>query len=547
MGTPDNDGGNRGGKPKDLSERETSGREGSGTVGSVRAPGMVDERDKKDAGRNRPTEDVVVGEDVLVDQEETVAMSNLFEHQKDGVKFLRKHKRAILADEMGLGKTRQAIVAADEDTKDLTGIRVVICPASLKINWKREIEEVSEQPVQIIESGPERDILPVGWVVINYDMLGKYKDQLMELKKNGYILAAIPDEAHYIKGAKTIRAKIALELMKGLERVYILTGTPIMNRPAELYNMLVAIDHPLGRYGKKTFFFKRYCGREMRVIVKKDGRVIRFWDDSGATNLPELRALIKDYILRRTKNEVLDLPEKIISVEMVELNREWKKVYDEAWDTYLAWVEQNPEGKDVENIMSAQGLIELLKLKQVCSQAKIDRIVSDVKNAVDQDNKVIIFSQFTDTINMLKERFQEESIPSVSLTGQDDMNARQASVDSFQNDEATKIFIANIKAGGVGLNLTAASQVIFADMEWSPALHEQATDRAHRIGQTGTVNAYYYVVSDTIEEDIVEILQQKLQTIQAIVEGREDYEEGSLGAQFVGRLKERIMGTNTLG
>ena len=134
-------------------------------------------------------------------------------------------------------------------------------------------------------------------------------------------------------------------------------------------------------------------------------------------------------------------------------------------------------------------------------------------------------------------------IKSVRLTGEDDMDARQEAVDAFQSDPETKVFVANIKAGGVGLNLTAASHVMFADMEWSPAIHDQATDRAHRIGQKGTVNVYYYVCEQTIEEDIVEILQRKLQTIQAVIDGKDAPEDGSLGAEFLERLKARVMGT----
>lgn len=470
-------------------------------------------------------------------------MPELFNHQKEGIAFLKEKKRAILADEMGLGKTRQAILAAEEDCDGLTGFKLVICPASLKINWQREINQVlPDEVVKVIESGPEEEIQPIGWVVINYDMLPKYKEQLMRFKEAGWIIAGILDEAHYIKGKKTIRATTALEIMMHLPRVYALTGTPIMNRPAELYNLLAVIDHPLGRYGKKTFFFKRYCGRYMRTIIRKDGRVIRFWDDTGATNLPELREMIRDSVLRRKKEDVLDLPDKIISVEVVTLTKEWQREYDEAWDRYLEWVQSHPEGKNVENILAAQALVELSKLKQVCSKAKLERMVDDIENAVDQENKIIVFTQFTDTVTILKNALLEKGIVSVSLTGEDGMDARQDAVDRFQKSDEVKVFIANIKAGGVGITLTAASQVMFADMDWSPAVHDQATDRAHRIGQQGTVNVYYYIAEGTIEEDIIEILQRKLQTINAIVEGTYEAEEGSLGAEFMERLKKRIMG-----
>lgn len=467
-------------------------------------------------------------------------MSELFEHQKQGIEFLKEKKRAILADEMGLGKTRQAILAMEGDTEGQSGFKLVIVPASLKINWKREIEAVTDNPVQIIESGPEMSIDPIGWVVINYDMLPKYMDQLRRWKEAGWILGSILDEAHYIKGKRTIRANLALELVLDLPRVYVLTGTPIMNRPAELFNLLRAINHPLGK--RKGFFSKRYCGGHLKTIVKKTGQVIRFWDESGAVRLPELREMTREAILRRTKDEVLDLPDKIISVEIVELDKESKRKYDNAWDEYLDWVANHPDGKNIENILSAQSLVELMKLKQVCSKAKVDRIVSDIENAASQESKVIVFSQFKDTVELIRAGLWAKGIGNVRLIGEDSMEARQEAVDAFQNDPETKVFVANIKAGGVGLNLTAASQVMFADMEWSPSIHDQATDRAHRIGQKGTVNVYYYVCEQTIEEDIVEILQRKLQTIKAIVEGRDAPEEGSLGAEFLERIKARILG-----
>lgn len=459
----------------------------------------------------------------------------LFQHQIVGVEFLKEKRKVILADEMGLGKTRQAIIAIGKSK----GMKLVICPASLKINWKREILMVYEnEKVQTIESGKEVRIEEDGWVIINYDMLLKYRDQILRLKIAGKIIAGVLDEAHYIKGKKTQRALIAIEIIKGLEMVYALTGTPIMNRPAEMFNLLRVIDHPLGR--NKSFFSKRYCGGHLKTIARRNGSIIRFWDESGASRLPELRELTRESILRRTKDEVLNLPPKIISVEIVEMSKEWQKEYDQAWDNYLAWVESHPEGKDIENILSAQSLVELVKLKQVCSKAKVDRIVSDIENSIEQENKVIVFTQFTETVKTLRERLAEKGIISVQLTGQDDMDERQVAVDRFQKESDVKVFIANIKAGGVGITLTSASQVIFADMEWSPAIQSQAEDRAHRIGQNGTVNVHYYVCEQTIEEDIVEILQRKLQTIQAIVEGKDSPEDGSLGAEFLKRIKDKI-------
>lgn len=437
----------------------------------------------------------------------------LFKHQKEGIEFLKKTKKAILADSMGLGKTKQAILAAGQES---TGSILVICPASLKINWEREIHvEYPDDEVIVIASGPEEVIVDCAWIIINYDMLGKYNDQLTTMIMKGDIQTVILDESHYIKG-KSIRASITLEICEKAERVYCLTGTPVMNRPIELFNQLRAIGHPFGK--NRSVYGKRYCGAYLKTIPKRNGTVLRFWDESGSSRLPELKYYIKDVFLRRTKEEVLDLPDKIITTLEYELSDVQRMEYDEAWEEYLAWVEAHPDAeRDIENIKDAQQLIELGKLKQVCSLAKVKSIADDIENAIEQGEKVIVFSQYKNTIHMLKDYMDQKKIGRVVLTGENDSEERQKAVDDFQNKDETKVFIANIKAGGVGITLTAASIVIFADMEWSPEIHNQAMDRAHRIGQTGTVNVYYYVAKDTIEGQIVELLSRKKDIISQLV------------------------------
>lgn len=462
--------------------------------------------------------------------------NQLFEHQKSGIEFLKKTKKCILADEMGLGKTRQAIIAAGEEAK---GGVIVVCPASLKINWKREILSVyADATVEIITSESYSGV-HAGWNIINYDILEKQLDLIEQLIEGG-AKTLILDEAHYIKG-KSIRAtaivggKIKKKasgtqvmfdgIAKKMERVYCLTGTPLMNRPIELFNLLRAIGHDLGSV--RAYFAKRYCGAYLKTIIRRAPLpTIRYLDESGATNLPELARLIQPVMIRRKKKEVLDLPPKIVSIMECELTNEWQKTYDNAWEDYLRFLAEHPdETRDMEGILTARHLVEVGKLKQVCSRSKIDRMVSDIRNAIEQGQKVIVFSQYTETIRQMKEALKEKSpgndpIFPVTLTGEDDMNERQKAIDAFQNEETVKVFIANIKAGGVGITLTEASIVMFADMEWSPEIHSQAEDRAHRIGQGGTVNVYYYIVNDTIEEDIVRILNEKKDVMNQILEGK---------------------------
>ena len=472
----------------------------------------------------------------------------LFEHQKTGIEFLKKTKKCILADEMGLGKTRQAVISGSEESKK--GI-MVVCPASLKVNWDREILEVyPEEETQIIDSTTKNIDEEKSWYIINYDILKKFKEEIEVMIDFNKIDTIILDEAHYIKG-KSMRAKLVIEMCqrKEIKNVYALTGTPIMNRPIELFNILKAIEHPLGE--KRTFYSKRYCGAHLRVL--KNG--IRFMDEKGATNLGELRSLIKRSILRRKKEEVLDLPKKIISVMESQMSREWRIEYDNAWDNYLLFLAEYPTPeKNIDNIMMARQLVELQKLKQVCSYSKVDRIVADISNAIDQGEKIIVFTQYTKTLEQISEKVRKLKIKKdgknvkvecVTLSGKDKMEARQESVDRFQENEDTKVFVLNIKAGGVGLTLTAGSIVMFADMDWSPEVHSQAEDRAHRIGQNSMVNVYYYMVPETIEEDIVGLLTEKKKVIDEILDGKkETIKHTSVAEEFLRRMGQKLPTVN---
>lgn len=375
------------------------------------------------------------------------------------------------------------------------------------------------------------------WIVVNYDVLHT-NPWILEEAKKGRFGTIVLDEAHYIKDTRAIRTKAALALCFHVKQVYCLTGTPVMNRPIELFALLRAVKHPLAYKDDEAVstlrkaFGKRYCAAYFHRLGFS-GR--GFWDETGASRLPELREMTRDVFLRRMKADVLDLPEKILSVVSCDLTPENRTRYDRAWEDYLAWLEAHPEeNKNIGGVLTAQALIELGKLKQVCSLAKVPRIVSDIENAAEQGQKVIVFSQYTETVRALTVALKDRKVDVVNLTGENSQDERQWAVDRFQNDPDTIAFVANMKAGGVGLTLTAASIVMFADMDWSPETHRQAEDRAHRIGQTGTVNVYYYIAEETIEEDIIDILTQKQETIGALTGGETTIKP------FMDRLIKRV-------
>lgn len=457
----------------------------------------------------------------------------LFKHQEEGIAFLTDKKKAILADQMGLGKTRQAIVSANQ----VGNHTLVLCPASLKTNWAREILIVDPNATITIMNGKKEEPYSQGtgsnWLVANYDIIHKEENR-KKIEAQHYD-TAILDEAHYIKNYKSKRTKTTLALVQNMKNCYLLTGTPIMNRPEELFTLLKAINHPLGT--SWYTYVLRYCGAYWRVARGKKynprtGQYedIKFLDTGGATNLQELQQKLSTAYLRRTKDILGDtLPAKVITNVQVELSKEDRKKYAVAWDEYMHYLEHNPiifsdltdeeREEKMENIKQAKHLVELQKLKQVASQAKIGTIIEDVKNIVEQGEKVIIFTQYTETLRQLRAGLKSEGILAVTLSGEDDQTARQLSIDAFQKNENVKVFIGNTMAAGVGITLTEASIVIFCDLSWTPALHDQAMDRAHRIGQQRQVNVYFYIAQNTIEEDIFALLEKKSEIITSILEG----------------------------
>jgi SWI/SNF-related matrix-associated actin-dependent regulator 1 of chromatin subfamily A len=430
----------------------------------------------------------------------------LFPHQVEGVAFLLGRRRAILADDMGLGKTRQAIVSLRHLTPG--GPRLVVCPASVKRNWAREIAVVApDSPVLVIEGSAP--IAPTGeWVIVNYDILGRHMDALERVSWTALVF----DEAHYLKNHTSTRSKSARQLttsgaaaVPGLA-VQLLTGTPLTSRPRDLFVLLQLAAHPLGR--SFLAFAKRYCAAEKGEYG---------WKTGGASNIEELTVQLHGVMLRRTKDDVLALPPKLRTWIPVEVppgtgSRAIKKVFE-----LLTGKHPRPAAaRDIEMRKRGKLLAFLVEARQALAVAKTSATLDFVRGAIDQGQKVIVFSCFEDPIRRLA---TELGAAAVVLTGKTPSDHRQPLVDRFQNEDDVRVFIANIVAGGTGLNLTAATQVVFNDLDWVPANHWQAEDRAYRIGQKRTVNVTYFVARDTIDDFVQAVLENKAALVNAIVEG----------------------------
>jgi SWI/SNF-related matrix-associated actin-dependent regulator 1 of chromatin subfamily A len=420
------------------------------------------------------------------------------DHQKEAIQKLVENKKFILADDMGLGKTTSTIIAGLE-----TGAKkiLIICPATLKINWKREIENYSDRSIFISEGkqfSTEHD-----FVIVNYDIMKNFHDP--KKKDESLILMSkfdlvIIDEAHYIKNAQAQRTKLINDITKSVDRLWLLTGTPMTSRPIDYFNLLSLIDSPVAK--NWMAYVIRYCaGFQFKVGPRK------IWNVQGASNLEELRDRTAGLTLRRLKENVLDLPDKIITPVYLRLK---SKVYEEVMGDYYNWYEKNPE----ESKSLTVQFTKLTKVRQIIADEKISQTIEIAENIIEQDKKVIIFCNFTDSLNKITEHFGKAA---VKLDGSMSKHERQFSVDQFQENDKVKVFVGNIKAAGVGITLTSAEAVIFNDLSFLPSDHAQSEDRAYRYGQKNNVLVYYPIFENTIEGIIYDILHNKKQVIATVM------------------------------
>ena len=420
------------------------------------------------------------------------------EHQKEAIEKLVRNKKFILADDMGLGKTTSTIIAALE-----TGAKkvLIVCPASLKINWQREIANYSDRSIYIAEGKKFSD--EHDFVIVNYDILKNFHDikekDKSEIMKINFDLV-IMDEAHMISNPQAQRTKIANDIASKSNRVWLLSGTPMTSRPMNYYNLLNLVDSPVAM--NWMAYAKRYCNGFQFSVGKR-----KVWNVTGASNLDELRERTSTHILRRLKEEVLDLPEKIITPVYLRLK---SKDYEELMGEYFDWYDKNPEESSSLTIQFGK----LMKVRKVIAQEKINNTIELAENIIEQGKKIIIFTNFTDTLNQIYNHFGKSA---VYLDGSCSKFHRQNAVDEFQTNDKIKVFVGNLKAAGVGITLTSAEAVIMNDLSFVPAEHSQAEDRSHRIGQKNSTSVYYPLFENTIEGAIYDILNRKKKIISTVM------------------------------
>lgn len=469
----------------------------------------------------------------------------LFPFQKKGVSFIEsKDGRAIIADEMGLGKTAQSLAWLHLHPELRPAL--IIVPATLKLNWEKEINMWIPNPGKIQILYGERPTEPDLYgdlIIINYDILPneyetfigpdkkKHKkpvkftgwvDYLLQLKPHVLIL----DEIHYIKENSSYRTK-AVKSFNKVPHVIGLSGTPALNRPIELHNALQLVNRKLIP-DRMTYAF-RYCG------AKHNGFG---WDFNGSSNEEELHEILQCIMIRRKKVDVLkELPAKIYSYVPIKLDNQ--KEYDEVESNFLDWLLANRGEEATERASKAEAFTKIEVLKQVSIKGKIAQIVDWIKNFLDINGKLVIFATHTSTINHIVNKFQGIS---VKLDGTVSMVDRDKAVESFQNDQNIRLFVGMMdkegKPAGMGITLTASSHVAFAELQWSPYVLDQAADRCHRIGQKDNVTIHYLLAAGTIEEDIALLIDEKRKVLDQILDGKNPEDE-SLLLSLIKRLKEK--------
>lgn len=475
--------------------------------------------------------------------------------QQVGIKFAEAAQGSlILADQMGLGKTIQFIAACMRYDKEHGGNArfAVVCPASLKINWMREIERLTGVIPGVFsgETPGVRDLTRLvvaksdKWCIFNYDILARKSETSVEMKddagnvvrnnvverflwvdliNNSNFDRIAVDEAHYIKNTSSQRSVAVRKLT--CPAITFMTGTPVLNRPGELWPMLTMIKPDM--FPEEATFLNRYT-----------------FNGKEAKNVDELRGLLKGIMIRRLKKDVIkDLPALERIYDWHEMSDRARKVYDKVLQgVYIALDAWNPGQAGAEQAVP-NILAQIMRLKQVCSIDKLDRVAELATELYDTHenggaSKVIVFSQFKPVARGIARRLGQEA---VWMTGDLNESERQAVVDRFQNDPKVHFLCGTWQVMGEGRNLTAAGYVIFSDLFWTPANHQQCEERCYgRIGDMHGATSYYVVCKDTVEDWIQEILQRKLRVINEVVEGIDSERSASMANELLHRMKQEM-------
>lgn len=445
-----------------------------------------------------------------------------YPYQQDGIRFGLEHKRIIIGDEPGLGKTLQSIGVVDTANAYPC---LVICPSSLKINWQREFEKFTDKSALVLGNAVRTTwsyLLAMGMhhvAVVNYESLRKYfvwdikGGKQFRLKDVVFcpqirmFKSIIIDESHRVKDPSAQQTIFTKGISVGKEWIILLSGTPVVNRPEDLISQL-SIMNRLSEFGGRAQFMADYC------TDPKDRNA------EPAVPLSVLsKQLYNTCMIRREKAKVLpQLPDKTRVDLYVEISNAAE--YNLAAVDLAEYLKQYKECSDweIRRKMRMEALVRFMTLRSLATKGKIAQAVDFIKTFLDSGKKLIVFCSLHEIVDELKGVFPK----TVTVTGRDNAVNKQSAVDAFQNNQDVQLIICSIKAAGVGLTLTAASDVAFVELAWTYADCCQCEDRAHRIGQKDNVTCYYLLGRGTIDHTIYSLIHRKKSIANEIMNADDD-------------------------
>ncbi|XBI99673.1 hypothetical protein VPH35_019717 [Triticum aestivum] len=490
-------------------------------------PGLVVEVQKLDPLVQRAFDAALAAKDLrgLYDKIPADVESKLMPFQRDGVRFALKHGgRVLIADEMGLGKTLQAIAVAS-CLHDAWPV-LVISPSSLRLHWASMIQQWLNIPTEdilvvlpqtggsnkagfrLVYSNTKGDFHLDGMFnVISYDVVPKIQSTLLDLD----FKIVIADESHFLKNGQAKRTIASLPVLQKAQYVVLLSGTPALSRPIELFTQLQALYPTV--YKNVNEYGNRYC---------KGGY---FGLYQGASNHEELHNLMKATVMiRRLKKDVLsELPVKRrqqVFLDLSEKEMKHIRALFRELETVKIKMQSCDSQETIDSLKFNQKNI-INKIYNNSADAKIPAVLDYLATVIEADCKFLIFAHHQPMIDAIHQHLLKKKVKCIRIDGQTPVAVRQNLVTDFQNKDDIKAAVLSIKAGGVGLTLTAASTVIFAELSWTPGDIIQAEDRAHRIGQVSSVNIYYLLANDTVDDIIWDVVQGKLENLGQMLDGQE--------------------------
>src|SRR5581483_5755866 len=439
--------------------------------------------------------------------------------QSEAVAFILHHAHTcLLADDMGLGKTLEAVAAA----QFLPGRVLVVCPASAREVWRREVAKFTSERAVVLGPGADPATLsgPEKYVVTGYSNLEALGDAV---RPDAFDLVIL-DESHYVKNAQSGRARVVRERLQAVPRRLVVSGTPVMNTPEEVRAQL-AFLHPEewsdGAWFKRRFEEPFEGGTpEVREAV-----------------LSRLRQFLEGVMIRREKAVALpELPAKTIQWHRVRLPPEARRAYVALEEDFESFV----KAEGAASLSSAKAGGKLERLKQAALSGKMPEVVAFVRSLARQGAKVVVFSRYRNALASLAEALAD--LKPATLHGETPPEERVAAEKAFQEDPACMVFLGQLVAAGTALTLTAGTHAVFADLDWNPANHRQAMDRIHRRGQTKPVTAHFFLAEETVDEDVAAVLDAKGRMMDALLSGAATGELKGARRQVGERLLARRTG-----